>query len=58
MGTFNTNPVLDSRVYVVHYLYGTIVDYSMNILIENIFANVDEQGYMTSFLEAILITVK
>ena len=35
METSNPNPMLDSIVYVVQFPYGTIVDYTTHILIEN-----------------------
>ena len=40
MGISNINPVLDSGVYEVHILYGTIIDYKMNILIKPILITV------------------
>ena len=53
-GTYNANPILDSRVYEVEMPDGTYNDYSANVLIENIMASVDDNGQSSMILDDII----
>ena len=54
VGTGHSNPVLDTRVYEVELPDGTYNDYSANVLIENIMANVDDNGQTALILDDII----
>lgn len=54
LGTYNSNPVLDTRIYEVELPDGTYNDYSANVLIENIMANVDDNGQTSLLLDDII----
>ena len=45
IGTANDNPILDARIYEVKYLDEFITSMTANSIAENIFAQVDEEGY-------------
>ena len=45
VGVANNNPLLDSREYEVEHHDGTIEVQSANIIAENLFAQVDEEGH-------------
>ena len=51
VGTQHNNPILDTRVYEVQLPDGTYNDYSANVLIENIMAEVDDDGKTALILE-------
>ena len=53
MDIYNLNPILDSIIYEVKFTHEKMVDCATYALIKNIFANIDEDGYNTSFLEHI-----
>ena len=44
-GSFNDNPILNTCVYDVMFPDGAIPQYSANVIAENLFAQVDEDGY-------------
>ena len=44
VGTRNTNPLLDSRLYEVEFSNGAVGEYATNIIAENICAMVDQEG--------------
>ena len=45
IGKHNENPILDTRVYEVEFSDGEVLEYSANIIAENLYAQVDEEGY-------------
>jgi hypothetical protein len=53
IGTANANPILDSRTYEVEFGDGTYSDYSTNVLIENLYSHVDDEGRSHSILDSI-----
>ena len=53
-GTANSNPILDSRQYEVKFEDGTYSEYSANVLIENLYAHVDDHGHTQSLLKTIV----
>ena len=44
LGTANQNPILDTRQYKVDFGDGTYSDYAANLIIENLYDQVDEDG--------------
>ena len=44
IGTANPNPILDSRIYEVEYQDGHQASLSANMIVQNMFAQVDEEG--------------
>ena len=53
-GTANTNPALDSRIYEVEFPDGSYQEYATNVLVENIYAHVDQDGMHHSILKGIV----
>lgn len=50
IGTAHANPLLDTRVYKVEYLDGHTESCAANIITENIYAQIDEEGNHFLFL--------
>jgi hypothetical protein len=44
IGAAHSNPILDTRVYEVTFHDGTVSEYAANLIIVNIFQQVDEEG--------------
>ena len=55
IGKYNSNPILDTRVYKVMFPDGSIQQYSENVIAENIYAQVDEEEHRYQLLEGILL---
>ena len=51
VGTYNSNPVLNTRIFNVMFPDGNIQQYSANIIAENIYSQVDEEGYRYVLLD-------
>jgi hypothetical protein len=45
IGTEHSNPILDTRMYEVEYSDGHTAALAANVIAENIFAQIDEEGY-------------
>jgi hypothetical protein len=54
IGRSNTNPILDTRVFEVQFPDGHIAEYSTNVLAENLYSMVDDEGYETSIFKRIV----
>ena len=54
VGTAHTNPLLDSREYEVTFSDGSIEIMRANVIAENLFAQVDEQGHRHQLLDEIV----
>ena len=54
IGTSNENPVLDSRIYTVDFGDGEYSDYSTNVLMENLYAQVDDEGNQFNIFDGII----
>jgi hypothetical protein len=54
VGTANSNPIRDTRVYEVDFGDGTYQDYSTNVLVENLYSHIDDEGRSHSLLDAIV----
>ena len=49
-GEYDDNPMLNSMIYDIELPYGTIREYSMNIIAANILTQVDEDGYTLTLM--------
>ena len=54
IGTANSNPILDTRLYEVEYLDGHKASLTANTIAENIFSQVDDEGNRHVLLDAIV----
>ena len=52
-GSYDPNPILNTRVYEVMFPDGAIEQYAANILAENLIGQVDEDGHRYQLLESI-----
>ena len=44
VGTEHKNPILDTRIYEVQFSDGHVEEYAANVIVENMYAQVDEDG--------------
>ena len=58
IGTANDNPILDSRMYEVQFADGHQQAMAANLIAENMFASVDEEGHRHLLLDSIIDTRK
>lgn len=54
IGTSHSNPILDTRMYEVEFTDGYKQSMSANIIAENMFASVDEEGHRHVLLDSIM----
>ena len=54
IGTFDTNPLLITMIYDVEFMDGNIREFGGNIIAENMYSQVDNDGYYRSILESII----
>ena len=54
LGKANENPMLDSRVYEVQFHDGTYAEYAANVLLENLYQQVDDDGRSHSIFSSII----
>ena len=54
IGVPSSNPITDSRVYNVEFPDGTLAEYSLNTIAENIYADTDQEGRLHSILNNIV----
>ena len=54
VGVANDNPLLDNRVYVVEWLDGHTEELMANVIAENLFAQVDDEGNRFVLLDDIV----
>ena len=52
--TVHENPMLDTRVYEVDFGNGGYKEYSTNLIMENLYAQIDEEGNQYSILKGIV----
>ena len=45
VGHYNANPILNTSVYNIESLNGTISEYTANVIAENLWNQVDNDGY-------------
>ena len=53
-GTYDDNPMLNTMVYNVEFPDGMIKEYSANVIAENMYAQVDSEGFQYNLLESII----
>jgi Reverse transcriptase (RNA-dependent DNA polymerase) len=53
-GKGNTNPILDTREYKVEFPDGEVLEYSANIIAENLYSQIDSEGRRYLLMESIL----
>jgi hypothetical protein len=44
IGTHHSNPIMDTRIYDVQFPDGHVESYAANVIAENIYAQVDDEG--------------
>ena len=49
-----SNPTFDTRIYEVDFENGSYYDYSANVILENLYEQVDDYGQSTSTLANII----
>lgn len=54
VGRSNQNPLLDTRVYEVHFPDGTEQEYTANLIAESLYSQVDDEGNQFILLDEIL----
>jgi hypothetical protein len=54
VGTGNSNPILDTRIYDVQFPDGHTESYAANIIVENMYAQVDHEGNQFLLLDEII----
>ena len=54
IGTYNKNPLLDTREYEVEYIDGTVETLTANIIAENLLSQVDEEGHRQMLMHEII----
>ena len=54
IGRRHDNPILDTRVYDVEFNDGSVKQYSANVIAENMFSQVDADGYHYLLLDVII----
>ena len=54
IGTFDINPILNSIVYDVEFPDGAIKQYAANTIAENMYSQLDSDGYSKTILDSII----
>ena len=54
IGTEHSNPFIDTRGYEVEFIDGTTETLTANIIVENLLAQVDEEGHRQLLLDNII----
>ena len=54
LGTAQTNPILDTHVYEVEFPDGQVMEYAANVIAENLYAQVDQEGRHQVILDGIV----
>ena len=54
VGTFDNNPLLNSLIYDVEFPDGSIREYAANVIAENMYSSLDENGFSKLILDCIL----
>ena len=53
-GSYNTNPIINTRVYDVMFPDGAVQQYSANVIAENMMSQVDEDGHRYQMVDYIV----
>ena len=54
IGIRDPNPILNTAVYNVQYLNGVVTQYEASIIAENLYVQVDMDGYISLILDSIV----
>jgi hypothetical protein len=54
IGTANTNPIMDTRVIEVEFDDGVVLEYAANVLAENLYTQVNQEGHLFMLLDSIV----
>ena len=54
IGQYNSNPILDTRIFNVEYPDGRVEAFTTNVIAESIYANIDDEGFDTGILDEIV----
>ena len=54
IGTYNENPMLNTLMYDVEFPDGEVKEYAANVIAENLFAQVDDEGFALPVFDSIL----
>jgi hypothetical protein len=54
IGKHNQNPLLDTRIYEVEFSDGQVLEYAANVIAENLYSQVDEEGHHQVMLDEIV----
>ena len=54
IGTYDPNPFLNTSIYDVEFPDGEISEYAANVIAENMYSQVDSEGYRYQLLETII----
>ena len=54
IGEKNSNPILDTSIYELEFLYGRIEDFVINVLDENLFNQAELDGWYTGLIDEVI----
>ena len=54
IGTRNSNPILDTRIYNVEFPDGSVEEFTTNLISESLFDNTDDEGYHYAIMKGIV----
>ena len=54
IGTSHSNPILDTRIYELEFPDGRVEEYSLNVIVENLVAQTDDDGWDTGVFDEIM----
>ena len=54
VGTYHDNPMINTLVYDVEFPDGEVKEYSANVIAENLFSQVDDEGFALCVFDSIL----
>ena len=54
VGVASSNPITDTRMYNVEFVDGSMAEYSLNTIVENLYANIDDEGNLHSIINNII----
>ena len=57
IGSPNTNPTIDSRIYKLEFPDGRVEEYSVNVIIENMFDQIRSNGWDTSMFDKVIFVL-
>jgi hypothetical protein len=54
IGRHHQNPLMDTRIYEVEFSDGQVLEYAANVIAENLYSQVDEEGHHQVMLDEIV----